>query len=148
MCPQSNTALHASLSQDTLVTLQPSVSEWVEKKYVSYEDVAYMTIFPLDPITHLGGDISTLVAYRYPCKVLSAAGLTYGRMRHDDRLGMDAKWMKLMNLTLREWISLGMTGRDVAQMADRDVVEVFGETRATVMMRIGVSESFPQARND
>jgi hypothetical protein len=124
-----------------------------------------MTIFPLDPLEHLHGDLSTLVEYQYPCQVLAALGLTYARLH--GKYCMDATWMGLMNLTLREWTSLGMTVRDVNAMAEviplhfccpaisrkkttepddlpiqADAIHVFGATRSAVAMRIGANESF------
>lgn len=83
------------------------------------QDVPYMTMYPLDPLDHLHGDVSTLVTQRYPCWMLREIGITYQRLR--DRHHLDAKWMKMMGLSLSEWASLGMTVRDVQAMQEAEV---------------------------
>lgn len=129
----------AGFTQAMLVELQPDIHEWITHKYVSYDDVPYMVGFPLDPITHLHGDISTLVTYNYGCHVLLKIGLTFRRLK---QLHIDARWMKMLNMTLREWVTLGLTIADVNAMTDGDVLDVFGACKTTVNLSVGMSESF------
>jgi hypothetical protein len=67
------------LRREDLKLIQPNIYEWIEKKYVSYEDVPYMTCFPLDPIIHLHGDISTLATYKYSFEVMQEIGMNFSR---------------------------------------------------------------------
>jgi hypothetical protein len=62
-----------SIKPECLLQIQPDIRAWIDQKYVSYEDVPYMTSFPLNPIEHLNGDISTLVTQQYSCRSLSFA---------------------------------------------------------------------------
>lgn len=67
------------LRREDLKLIQPNIYEWIEKKYVTYEDVPYMTCFPLDPIIHLHGDISTLATYKYSFEVMQEIGMNFSR---------------------------------------------------------------------
>lgn len=129
----------AKLSQESLKKIQPDIFEWINKKYVSYGDVPHMTGFPLNPISHLHGDISTLVTHRYSAQTLSAVGLTYKKLQSHH---LNAKWMKLMNFTLKEWMCLGMNLSDINCMSEGEVVEIFGTCKATITLGIGMAESF------
>lgn len=156
----------AGIPPDDIRRLQPDVYEWIEKKYVSYEDVPYMAMFPLDPLEHLHGDVSTLVTHRYPCWLLRDIGINYRRLR--DRHHMDARWMAMLGLSIqascaqptqntcvvawisdtvptlfrmeKEWATLGMTVRDVQAMHESEVREVFGVTKEAACIGIGVGQ--------
>lgn len=132
-------AVDANISQESLKLIQPDIYEWIHKKYVSYDDVPYMTGFPLNPITHLNGDISTLVQHRYSPQVLSAVGLDYGKLQMNH---LNVRWMKMLNFTLREWMTLGMTVQDVASLSNSDIAEVFGAKKEAILMGMGMAESF------
>lgn len=129
------------VGEDSLKVIQPDIYEWINKKYVSYEEVPYMTCFPLDPIVHLNGDISTLVTYKYRPEVLGAIGMTYTLMK--DSYHLNPKWMAMLDFTLSEWLSLGMSLNDVERMSEKDSMEVFGTCLSGVKLSIGMGESFP-----
>lgn len=128
----------ARFTQQRLMSLQPDIYEWIHKKYVGLDDVPFMTGFPLDPIRHLNGDISTLITQRYPCELLQDLGYTYRWLRESQR--MDSKWMSLLGFSIKQWVSqLGMTVEDVKRdMSDADAWEVFGITRDAVLMSMGL----------
>ena len=122
-------------SQTQLKTLQPDVYEWIHKKYVSFEDVPYMTGFPLDPIIHLHGDVSSLVQHRYPCDLLRSLGYTYEWLK--DVKHMNREWMKMFNFTVREWMSLGLTMQHVRDgMTEADTKHIFGATKEALFINM------------
>lgn len=127
----------AKFTQQRLKSLQPDIYEWIHRKYVSFGEVPFMTGFPLDPIRHLNGDLSTLVAQRYPCDLLLDLGYTYRWLRQAQR--MDSKWMKLLCFTPWEWTQLGMTEKDVEKdFSEEDAWVVFGTSKAALAIRMGV----------
>jgi hypothetical protein len=72
-------------------------------------------------------------------RVLSLLGFTYEKLK--DKYQMDTEWMARLNLSLGEWVSLGLTMRDVQCMRDRDVKSVFGAEKDYVCMQVGIRES-------
>jgi hypothetical protein len=121
----------AGITQEDMIHIQPDIHEWISLKKVSYMEVPMMTKFPLHPIKHLHGNISNLVEYRYPVSVLVELGFTYLELRS---LHMDDNWMKAMNLTFSEWLSLGMKMSDVYAMNERTCFELFGKTRSQLIV--------------
>ena len=131
--------LRFGLTQANLIQLQPDVYECIQHKYVGFEDVPLMSEFPLHPITHLHGDVSTLVQYRYNCKLLQKLNLGYKQLRV---IGMNSAWMKMLNFSFKEWMDLGLTIEDInAHMTDDEVMEVFGTCRTSMALTIGLAKS-------
>lgn len=129
------------INQAQMKLLQPDIHEWINRKGVGYAEVPYMFEFPLHPISHLHGDLSTLLEYRYGARLLKRLGLGYQEMRC---IGMNAAWMKMFRFSIQEWITLGLTTADVrADMSEEDTLEVFGKTREAVMLSIGLANSLP-----
>lgn len=122
----------AGISQDDMAGVQPDILEWISEKGVSFDDVPLMTRFPLHPIRHLGGDISSLVEHRYSSRTLSDIGFTFGSLTIE--LGMRPQWMKMLSFTTTEWIRMGMTRADVDCMAPDDVRLVFGVHKERLAM--------------
>lgn len=50
--------------------------------------------------------------------------------------------MSMMDLTLKEWIQLGMTTNDINNMSDDETREVFGGCKSVIKLSIGMTESF------
>lgn len=122
----------ANISQADMVQMQPDILEWISKKGVSFDDVPLMTRFPLHPIRHLGGDISSLVEHRYSSKTLSDMGFTFRSLTIE--LGMQPQWMKMLSFTVPEWIRMGMTRVDLDRMGPEDVRLVFGVHKESLHM--------------
>jgi hypothetical protein len=102
--------------------IQPDILEWVRVKHVGFRDVPSMTMFPLHPIKHLHGNISSIVEYGYSTDVLLQLGITYLDLRV---IHMDDHWMKAMNLPVKDWKQLGMSVDDLPEIT---CVTVFGKT--------------------
>lgn len=119
-------------------TLQPDIMRWIHERRVSFEDVPYMTDWPLHPITHLGGDISTLVRFGYPPELLLKLGLDFRMLTS---LGLNTQWMKLFDFSLKDWVGLGMTERDTDGMSDNDIRGLFGTDRQSLALCIAMAQN-------
>lgn len=69
--------LDAMIPAAQLKKVQPDPKKWVEYDLVDFTDVPHMIQWPLCPIRHLGGDISTLIQYGYEPEVLQEIGIDY-----------------------------------------------------------------------
>jgi hypothetical protein len=58
------------------------------------------------------------------------------------QLHLNPRWMSMMDLTLKEWIQLGMTTNDINNMSDDETREVFGGCKSVIKLSIGMTESF------
>lgn len=133
------TLVDAGISQKQMIYLQPDIHAWIQAKDVSFHEVPYMTSFPLDPIVHLKGDISTLVQQAYSSQTLQEIGMTYSHLVHE--ISMDASWMRMFSFTPAEWVRLGMTYMDIDHMSDGDAKTVFGMTKTELKLVAGLSDS-------
>lgn len=117
-------------TQQQLRRLQPDVTKWIKTKNLSFSDVPYMLEFPLHPITHLGGNIATLIDYQYPPEVLQKLRITYRLLK--EGLYMNTQWMMMFHFTLAEWQMLGFTRADLGAMDTHEIMAVFESDRKTV----------------
>ena len=127
--------IRAGVTPKQLKKLQPNIQEWIEGRGVSFEDVPFMTDWPLHPITHLQGDLSVVVNYRYAPELLVQLGMDYKALV---ALGLNPQWMQLMDFSLKEWVMLGMGEDDVAEMSEYDVNSLFGSPTPSVLLCIAM----------
>jgi hypothetical protein len=129
--------INTNITQSQLKLLQPDIFEWINVKNASFEDVSLLTEFPLHPITHLNGDLTTIVEYKYTASLLHILKIDYFLLRG---LHMDSQWMKILNFKVRDWMLLGLTEHDVQIMTAQEVEYVFEMDKPTMKLTM-VSET-------
>jgi hypothetical protein len=118
--------------------------EWVAHGGAGFSDVPFMTDWPLCPIQHLGGDLSTLIEQRYPLQTLKSLGLTHSVLRN--KLYMTDAAMSFFGFDIRGWAQLGFDQTDLRMMQDATIWALFGVDRATAGMIIGgIQSGFSQS---
>lgn len=125
--------VNTKITQSQLKHLQPDIYEWINLKHASFNDVCLLTEFPLHPITHLNGDLTTLIEYKYTASLLHTLNIDYLLLRG---LHMDSKWMKLFNFEVRDWMLLGFTEDDVRFMSNENVEYVFDMDKTTIILKM------------
>jgi hypothetical protein len=131
--------IKTNITQSQLKLLQPDIYEWINVKHASFNDVCLLTEFPLHPITHLNGDLTTLIEYKYPASLLNTLKIDYFLLR---ALHMDSKWMKVLNFEVYDWKLLGFTEDDVRLMSNQDVEYVFDMDKTTMMLKMASFSHF------
>lgn len=131
--------LHKSgVSTKQLKQLQPDVSAWVNERHVSFEDVPIMLEWPLHPIRDLKGNLSVLVEHKYDYKTLMELGLNFEVLQ---KLGLNVEWMKMMDLSLRDWMNLGMTSADTHGMSEKEIATLFGTNKHNLGLCMAMTEN-------
>lgn len=123
--------IQSGVQQAQLKLLQPDVFKWVQAGKVDFSDVPNMLEFPVHPILHLNGNISTLLEYRYSTATLARLELDYRRLR---TIGMSDKWMHMLQYSTREWVlTLGLSIDDVARdFTEEGAKLVFGMSKTNL----------------
>jgi hypothetical protein len=91
------------IDSTVLHTIQPSLRLWIDTCKLSFQDVPYMTAWPLHPFRDLGGYIPDLIANSYDAPLLRKLGIDYSYLMREN---MTIEWMKMFNFSGREWSSL------------------------------------------
>jgi hypothetical protein len=103
--------------------IQPDVSEWVKHKHVGAADVTAMLLWPLHPVSDLGGGIFELAMSAYALPTLQTLDITYQDLRD---LRMEFGHMPAFNLTLQEWSAMGFPSSQAHLVPPRLCMDIFG----------------------
>ena len=131
--------LERGITVKQMRSMQPDIYEWMNVKGASFEHVPALAEFPLHPIQHLQGDMSTLAQMKYPPKVLLTLGLDFEKLQELHQ--MDPRWMKMLGLHPNEWMDLGMTTDHVNEMTEGEVLALFGISKKNLLLSMGMIES-------
>lgn len=124
--------LHNGLTPAQLKELQPDVQAWIDYKGLSFNDVEALSDWPLHPIHHLHGDLSSLATMHYPPRVLSKLDITFDFMR--DVLNMDDNWMVVLRYNPKEWGEMGFRKHHAVEMGRNRVERVFDVNYDAVLL--------------
>eukprot|EP00961_Rhodomonas_salina_P089548 1204244-Rhodomonas_salina.1 len=115
--------LHRQLCipQKDLHKLQPDVSAWVKNDLVSLQDIIYMNLWPLNPLTHLSATVDDLIG-------LTAAQINGCSVDYDLLVehGLTPGMMNIFHFTLNEWISIGFSVLHVNTLKEDECRSLFG----------------------
>ena len=108
------TALCSScgINDELLYVIQPCLQKWVEIHGVSFQDVRYMTKWPLHPFQDLHGYIPDLIEHRYEASLLHKLGINYQELLDEN---MTIEWMKMFKYSAKEWALLEFDVQDAAR---------------------------------
>jgi hypothetical protein len=118
------------VDDEMLYSIQPCLQAWIDTCEVSFQDVKYMTKWPLHPFTHLHGYIPDLVEHKYDAKLLLKLGINYQFLVSKS---MTIEWMKMLNFSIKDWAYLGF---DPTTMSDNNISTVFGMDRSTLQLML------------
>ena len=99
------------LTPRQLHTLQNNVLAWVENGLVDMDDCCNMSLWPLNPLTHLGASIDCCLGASAPA--LKAYGITFSQMKDS---GLTPSIMSLFHFTFQDWCLLGIGCHDISEM--------------------------------
>lgn len=128
-----------NISQSQLMSMQPDVYKWIQCNKASFQQVPYMVDFPLHPIMHLHGDISTLIQYEYPPATLKKIGIDYDYLC--SVLKITPQWMAMFRFTVSDWIYLGLTKENIDAMNDQEVQSAFGLCKTSLSLSVDLYSS-------
>jgi hypothetical protein len=110
------------LTADDLKLIQPIVKEWIQRGGIQITDILDMTIFPVNPLTDFGSDLSELWALKCESVQLSRMGITYDQLLDK---GITPQIMKAFSLPLSVWVDLGFSEEHAAFFTEDESSLVF-----------------------
>lgn len=126
---------------EQLKTLQPDKTEWLQRGMLQLDDIADMTVFPINPLTDFRADLAELWNLKCSSDALLAMGVTHQQLLAK---GMNAQIMYYFDFTLAQWSNLGLRRADVEDMQERECVQIFGVEKTELMH---IMDEFMSARD-
>lgn len=110
--------------------LQSDIREWIRCKNVSFDDVPYMTLWPLHPFKDLGGTVLDILNQKYSFDTLKLLNITYDDLK---KLSATPQMLHLLHFVEREWHELGLTSEVVCNMSEGEVYTIFLKSKKAVL---------------
>ena len=118
------------IQPEQLKIIQPSVAEWIQRGGIMLTDIPDMTVFPVNPLTDFGVDLSELWSLKCDCATMRRMGITYD---HLVEKGITPQIMKAFNITLSSWVDLGFSNQHAAYFSDSESMHVFALPRTELL---------------
>jgi hypothetical protein len=128
------------LSPEELQLVQPLVKEWVQRGGIQINDIPDMTVFPVNPLTDFGVDLSELWGLKCESAQLRHMGVTYDHLLDK---GLTPQIMNAFRLTLTAWVELGFSEVHAAVFTDDEASLVFKIRKQELL---GIIRSFAPLR--
>jgi len=94
-----------------LVCMQPDPMQWIKCAGAGLAHARMMTIWPVNPFTHLGADLGDVLAQRFSADELKRMSVSHGQLV---RNGMTEKIEPMFRFDAREWALLGKPASSVS----------------------------------
>ena len=107
---------------DELKSMQPDKTEWIQRGGLQLHDLVDMMVFPVNPLTDFRADLAELWNLQCTPDHLQRMGVTYEQLL---ARGLNPQIMYYFDLTLAQWVQLGLSRADVEAMASHDCHTVF-----------------------
>ena len=114
------------IQPEQLKTIQPSVAEWIQRGGIQITDIPDMTVFPVNPLTHFGVDLSELWSLKCDCTTMKRMGISYAQLIDK---GITPQIMAAFNMPLSSWVELGFTQQHAAYLSEPESMHVFSLPR-------------------
>ena len=114
------------LTPEQLKRTQPVVQEWIQRGGIQLTDIPDMTIFPVNPLTDFGVDLSELWTLKCESGTMKSMGIEY---KHLIDKGITPEIMAAFNMPLGAWNQLGFTEQHASYFTDAEAMHVFGIKR-------------------
>ena len=110
------------IEPEQLKTIQPSVAEWIQRGGILITDIPDMTVFPVNPLTDFGVDLSELWSLKCDCGTMKRMGITYEQLIDK---GITPQIMAAFNMPLSSWVDLGFNQQHANLLSDTESIHVF-----------------------
>ena len=123
------------LTPTQLHELQPDVSEWVAAGLVNMGDCCNMSMWPLNPLTHLCVHLDKCIGLKPP--VLKSYGVTFLQMQN---AGLSPPFMRIFHFPLSDWWLLGLRPADMSGMTPQDTQRLFSKSMTECLHELAALE--------
>jgi len=110
------------LTAEQLKNTQSAVSEWIQRGGIQITDIPDMTVFPVNPLTDFGVDLSELWSLKCECGEMKRMGITYEQLIER---GITPQIMHAFNMPLSSWVELGFGEEHAGYFSDTEARHVF-----------------------
>lgn len=110
------------LTPEQLKNTQSCVTEWIQRGGIQITDIPDMTVFPVNPLTDFGVDLSELWSLKCECGEMKRMGITYDQLIER---GITPQIMHAFNMPLSSWVDLGFNEKHAGYFSDAEARHVF-----------------------
>jgi hypothetical protein len=110
------------LEAGQLRRLQPDKHEWLQRGGIQVSDLLDMTVFPVNPLTDFGVDLTELWALRCSAGQMAGMGITFD---HLVAKGITPQIMAAFAMPLSDWSELQFCVQHAETMREDDCQRVF-----------------------
>lgn len=118
------------IQPEQLKSVQPSVAEWLQRGGIQITDIPDMTVFPVNPLTDFGVDLSELWSLNCDCATMKRMGITYDHLLDK---GITPQIMAAFNMPLGSWVELGFSTQHASCLSDAESMIVFALSHAELL---------------
>lgn len=122
--------IQCKIDMNDLYQLQPDINQLVRVCKLGPHHAPLLSKWKANPFLHLGADLGDVISLRYDSGRLKDMNVTYAQLVEN---GMTPETMRLMGLSLQDWMHLGLNLEDIGRFTDAQLARVFGMSRLSLM---------------